>query len=514
MEKKELVVVGGGTAGWLTALYAKTIFPEHSVSVIESSKIGILGAGEASTPILVSVFDFLKIPTSDIIKKTKATIKNTAKFSNWAKDGSYFYHPFEYLDKNISEQYYPDSRNLFYELDTNKYHIYASLLEDEMSDYCLINKICDNNKVPFVKNQRVSENIIGHFDQVSNWSLNFDASLLANYLQEVAKERGIQHYDGIVNKINVDADDKIVSLTLDDNRDIPSHFVFDCTGFDRLVVGKFYKSTWKSYGEFLPTKKAIPFFLDTDNDLFPYIEARAMDYGWMWKTPLQHRYGCGYAFDSDQISEDDAKKEIDDILGFEVFSPKTFSFEPGVYESVWIKNAMAVGLSAGFVEPLEATAIMQTVFQLSRFFSDKNNIETNDIFTKNRFNAIYVKESEEILDYIYLHYVTDKENTKFWKNFTKHNKVPEFVQYVFDTIKRRPLSLSLDFYEQGRTTFMLDDYLYVLFGHKLITKDLCEKYLSTVTWSKLEDYSTIKNNQDIIVNMCVDHKEFLDYLKG
>ena len=134
------------------------------------------------------------------------------------------------------------------------------------------------------------------------------------------------------------------------------------------------------------SKKAIPFFLEMDKEIPPYTEAIAMDYGWMWKIPTQDRYGCGYVYDSNYISDDDAIKEIENYLGFEPQYPRkekgAFSFSAGCFEDIWIKNCLSVGLSAGFLEPLEATSIMQTIFALKRFMSDKQNLYTNDRIRK------------------------------------------------------------------------------------------------------------------------------------
>lgn len=509
--KNNLVIVGGGTAGWLTALYAKKIFPEENIILIESEKIGILGAGEASTPHIIDILDFLEIPTSEIVKNTGATIKSTAKFTNWSNiENDYFYHPFAYFVNDASEF------NGYFEtfvINTNLYHLFAYSKNKSMSDYCLINKLCDNNLVPFIKNEKENvRNNIFKYDQIGDWSLNFDASMLAKYLRSIAESRGVKRIEGTVQDASLSDNGNIEKIILSDDQVVEADFVFDCTGFARFFIGKKYGSKWISYKEYLPTNKALPFFLDLENDkqIPPYIEATAMDYGWMWKTPLQHRYGCGYVFDDSHISIDQAKVEVENRLGFEVDVPKIFSFEPGCYEEIWINNCVAIGLAAGFLEPLEATSLYQTIKTLKYFFANKNNILTNNESIKNKFNEIYREESFSIVEYIYWHYVTNKDNTVFWKDFTKNNKTPELISSILEITKERAPDFTDFFYKS--TMFNMDDFLYVLYGHKIMPKEVVDLYENDLKNFE-EKYKVLIENQNILTSLAVDHNTFLNHLK-
>jgi len=507
---KNIVVVGGGTSGWLTALYAKKIFPEKNISLIESNQIGILGAGEASVPLLIAMFDFLSIPTSEIIKNTGATIKNSAKFSNWSTEENYFYHPFKYFDDSISEQPENILKNIFSETETNKNHIIAKMKNEKMSEYCFINKVCDQNKTLFVKNKEESSiNPMLSFNQLGFWSLNFDAGKLAEYLSRIAILRGIKHYEGTVKKIVSDDNQYITGIYIDSDTLIEADFVFDCTGFKRLIIGDFYKSKWIDYSKYLTTNKAMPFFLEKESSPPPYIESIAMNYGWMWKTPLQHRYGCGYVFDSNMISEEDAKNEVEKFLGYEINVPKIFSFSPGCFEETWKNNCVAVGVSAGFVEPLEATSIMQTIISLMRIFSNKENFLFQNDFTRKTFNVLYEKESSEILDFIYMHFFTNKTNTEFWTNFVTKEEKPDFIEYVLETIKTRPLNQEMDFSSNGRTMFRMENYLYLIFGHNILSEETLNKYFKIINKEDIFLYEEMKNNQDLAAKKCFDHKKFL-----
>jgi len=162
-----------------------------------------------------------------------------------------------------------------------------------------------------------------------------------------------------------------------------------------------------------------------------HINAVAMKYGWMWQIPIQSRYGCGYVFDSSYITLEEAKKEVEEYFGFEVQPPRQglfFEFNPGSFKNVWIKNCIAVGLSSAFIEPLEATSILSSLQSLKRLPGNIEDLLKATEPDKNNFNAKFRSDQEEILNFIYLHYVTNRDDTEFWKNFTINNKMPDFTK--------------------------------------------------------------------------------------
>jgi len=506
----KIVVVGGGTAGWITALYAKKVFPNSSITLIESEKIGILGAGEGSVPEIVSLFDFLEIPFSDLVINCSSTIKNGIKFSNWQKNKSFF-HPFDSKCKASNDSNFSYDSKV--ESNTSFSHFYAAEKNQTFNDYVFMQKLSNSNKVPFIKNNKNSlENKILNFDQIGGWSFHFDAVVLANYLKNIGVLRGIKRVEGLVEKINANQDGHIETILVN-SKEICVDFIFDCTGFQRLIIGKFYKSKWKSYSHILPAKKAIPFFLPQEKEIPPYTESTAMNFGWEWKIPLQHRNGCGYVFDSDFLSDEEAKKEIEKRHNIDLEIKKIFSFSPGCYEEVWIKNCLAVGLSSNFLEPLEATSIWQSYRLLNRFFTVSNNIFSKDEKTKKHFNNYYIKETEEIVDFLYLHYVTKKKETNFWKDFTKNNTMPDFVSYILEVSKNRPISESLDFYNRLKI-FNFYSYYYILIGNNIISKNQLKKQFEKTNKNKIEEYTSIVSNQQFFVENSENHTNFLTILKN
>jgi tryptophan halogenase len=503
-----IVIVGGGTAGWLTAIYAKKMYPEKNIVLIESEEIGILGAGEGSTPHLLRFLSFLEISLNELISECKVSIKNGIKFSNWSSNNNDYMHPFASFCQASND--YNFSLNDYLESDTAFSHIISSQFDHKFNDYVFIQRLSYLNKVPFMQDFFINENV--YTSAFSNISIHFDANLLAQYLRRIGERRGIIRKEGIVKKILTDKNGYINYLKVDD-QNIAADFVFDCTGFKRLIIGNFYKSLWHSHKNNLPANSAIPFFLPKEEDLPPYTESIAMNYGWMWKIPLQHRYGCGYVFDKNSISEDDAKNEIDRMVGFEVDSPRSFSFDAGFYKNIWIKNCVAIGLASGFIEPLEATSIWQSIEALKTFFSSYGNIYNKNQKIIDNFNKKYEKETQEIVDFLYLHYTTNKKNTKFWKNFTKNNDMPEFVEYILSVAKERPIDKEIDFLSRSNL-FATPSLYYILIGNGLITQKNLIKQASLMKTNKNNEYSEIINNQQNMIKNFLNHRKFLKMIGG
>jgi hypothetical protein len=230
----------------------------------------------------------------------------------------------------------------------------------------------------------------------------------------------------------------------------------------------------------------------------------------MWKIPLQHRFGAGYIFDSRHIAPDKAKEEVDVLLGTEVNVIKTIKFDAGHYKRVWIKNCLAVGLSAGFLEPLEATSIFQVIQELRMFLTIPTNFTTTNNQIIDRFNAKYEKMSQNVVDFLYLHYLTDKTNTTFWKDFDKNNAMPESVKYFLEVIKERPFTYDFDFDGQ---TFATAQFIPVLLG----TNYLSKKQLANISLrSRINrdiQYRNIRVNQDLLIEHLLHHNEFIEFGK-
>lgn len=494
MNKKNIVIVGGGTAGWLSALFAQKRFPEENIVVVESTKIGILGAGEGTVPMLVQLFGQLGISLEDLVSNTKLTIKNGIKFTNWSKDGTSYMHGFNFWPHTIDELHKIEFKDK--EFPNTRTFAYANNIEDK--DFCFMTMVSDENRVPFEKTK-------DGMNQYGAYAFHWDAPLLAEFLKEKSLERGVSRIDARVTDAEV-VGQNVLSITLDDGSVIKTDFVVDATGFARYFIGGKLGGEWISYSESLPANAAQAFIIKVDNEkeLEPYTESIATNYGWMWKIPLQHRYGCGYVYDSRLVSNEEVRKEIVDKYG-DVKFMKEFSFDTGTFKDVWIGNCIAVGLAAGFVEPLEATSLQQTAAALDRAFNE--DVETlNPGEYRERINQKGFDDSECIKDFIYLHYMTNKTDNDFWINFTKNNKMPESVKGLYDLI----LNLSqIENREYKWTVWPEYSYYTIAYGNGIMD-DLRLKEFSSRTHNEFAD-KILDNNavKKTIAPRTMKHYDFL-----
>lgn len=390
----KFVIVGGGTAGWLTSIYLLTEYNNAQITLIESSNIGILGAGEGSTPLMRKLFKKCNIDEKEFLEQTKSTYKLGIDFENW------------------------NTSNI-------------------------------NYKHPFINNSK---------------AFHFDARLIADYFKKIAIERGVTHIDSIVKSFETSDSGNITKIILDDDTSIDSDFIFDCSGFHRLIIGKLYKSNWISYSDYLKVNTAVPFFLDRDDsNMFLDTNAIAMDYGWMWQIPLQHRWGCGYVFDGNKITEVEAKKEIELKLNRSISSPKTLQFSAGYFEKVWINNCISIGLSAGFLEPLEAVSIHITIMELNLI--KKHLFTDNDV---NVFNEKFSQIMDEHFLFIYYHYLCNKSNTDFWEEYNLNNSPKELLKFI-----NSDLNISFNTDEEYGERFKHTDVIqYTHYDWKLINNGI------------------------------------------
>jgi len=460
--KINFVIVGGGTAGWITALKLRKQFPENDITVIESSEIGILGAGEGTTPHFVDFLKKVDIDLFDFIKATKATLKTGIKFNNWNGDGSHYFHPFD--DKNFNFQ--------------KVSHIVGMMEIGEgknLNEICLSAVCSEKNSVPInlVDNE-------WNFD--SFFALHFDARLTAEYLKSIARSRNVNLIDCKVKGTTLDTKGNISSIVLENGAAVECNFVFDCTGFRRMIIGDIFKTRWLDYQESLPVDRALPFFIQNNSNVIPpYTEAIAMKYGWVWKIPVQGRFGCGYVFDSDYASDEEIAAEIRDMFG-DVEIPRFFSFKAGYYEDVWVNNCIAIGLSSGFIEPLEATSIWVSIRSLD-FLIDTCLPGVFDI-VDNEYKKIYNEAvrniNSEIKDFLQLHYLTSRNDSAFWREYRTKNKISNKLNY-------KSSCSVFDYITQSKISFPSFDPYYVNAGVKFFNKDVFKKHVDL--FLKIPEYS-------------------------
>ena len=520
MKKKYIfTIIGSGTSGWLTALYLQKYYPHCVIRVISSSDIGILGAGEGTTTNVLALLTRLGISETEFFKHTNATIKEAIKFTNWNGDGKSYHHIF-----NNKEWFNPTYFNSV----TNTQ--LPPIILDEIANGDNLDNILidvDLHKSNYIKKtlslnpHNKVEDPITHFDSIGANAIHFDASLMANFLKKVAIRRGAEYVDDEVVDFSLNKNEYIEYIHTKNGKEYPTNFVFDCSGFKKLVIGGLYKSKWISYKDHLPMKRAIGFSMDfeDENEIPPYTESIAMDFGWVWKIPLQTGFRCGYVFDSDYITEDEAKQEVIKTFGSELTFGKSFEFEAGYYEESWKNNCIAIGLSAGFIEPLEATSIMVQASSLDNFFDNLTGINPDKGYYRDRYNKIINSVNNENLEFIYLHYLSKRTSSKFWTEFRDKNTPPPFIVKLLDECKVTMPDYTF-FFENNKNywTYNLLSWYSILAGLELFDRSKAAELIESMLMSTYRDEILIfinKYKANIKLNAIgsfIKHNEFIKYM--
>jgi tryptophan halogenase len=497
---KNLTIVGGGTAGWITALYLNKILDsDTSITLIESDEIGIVGVGEGSTPSLVTMLSILNIDINEFILKTNSTHKLGIMFENWNGDDKNYFHSFGTLHKDFD--YLINNRIV----DTNTAYAHIGMLiknGGRFEDIDISYQLAKNNYSPILKEK------INDVDTSLNYSFHFDAQLVSKYFKSIGINRGIRLVSDTVTSFNQSPNGNIESINLSKGNLIETDFVFDCTGFNRLIIGNLYKSNWKSYTNQLKVNKAITFQIPQSDDITPYTRSIAMKYGWMWQIPLQNRIGCGYNFDGKYTSVDEAKKEVEEFLGYVPTFGKELDYNAGVYERVWINNCIAVGLSSGFTEPIEATSIFNSISQL--WCITKGILYNYDNNTVDSYNSTVSEMNDFVLEFLYFHYITKRSDTIFWSEYKNNTIIPKSLELFF---KESEYELP-SFKKFEKHPFGLHSWLSVAIGLGYYNKDLFVAKYNEYDKTKINSKdSFIKSSiNDVLLNSYYEN-EYLNKIK-
>lgn len=475
--KKKIVIVGGGAAGWLSALYIKNLLrADVDVTLVESEDIGILGAGEGSVPYLINFLQKLDINIHEFIAHSKGTNKIGVSFENWNANGKKYIHDFFSTDLA-----FPSSDEYFvgYMLKQGKN------LNDEVASKVL----AYSDKSPL--------NDL-HMPTVA-FSAHFDAKLAADFFKGKALSRGIKRIEGVVTDFNIDNNGNVKGVNLQSGETISKiDFVFDCSGFARLLIGKQFNSEWVSYKDRLKVNSALTFQLPTqENKISPYTKAIAMKCGWMWQIPLQERIGCGYVFDSTLIDTDAAKDEVRQFIGSDVKFNKVIPFEPGVYKSLWINNCIAIGLSTGFVEPLEATSLLMACYSLDLL--NKKHFDRLDQKLIKQYNENIFEVNSDICDFLQFHYFTNKNEGPFWNaEYLRNNQSNDLatnVEMLSKDFQTKPKPKSIFSKHSWRLigcgNEFLDEKRFIEMYEERADKELISEYYE---WYSDKVKKTIKNS--------------------
>ncbi len=401
---RKVVIVGGGTAGWMTAA-ALARFLEHqpaAIELVESEAIGTVGVGEATIPPIRNFNAVLGIDEIDFIKATQATFKLGIAFEDWRVPGSRWFHGFGDYGPNIDGvSPHHHWRRLRAAGDPTSHEAYS--LTTQMA---ALNRF----RPPVPDPRSVYSNYA--------YAFQFDAGLYARYLRGYAEARGVTRTEGKIAKVDLrGADGFVEAVVLEDGRRIEGDLFIDCSGFRGLLIEEALGTGYEDWSHWLPVNRALAVPCARVGELTPYTTASADAAGWRWRIPLQHRTGNGYVFCDAFISEDEAAATLVSKLDGEALdTPRPLRFVTGRRRKIWNRNVVAVGLSSGFIEPLESTSIhliQNAIGRLIEYFPDRDF----DPKRSERFNTLSAAEIEHIRDFIVLHYVTaQRDDTPFWRH--------------------------------------------------------------------------------------------------
>ena len=472
---RSVVIVGGGTSGWMSAAALARMI-EHagvSVTLIESEEIGTVGVGEATIPSIRTFNGILGLDEDDFLRNTQGTFKLGIEFVDWYCRGSRYLHPFGTYGRDVQAIKF--------------HHLWLKLRQlgepglGKLDDYNLCAVAAAHER--FTRPSGGPDSVLASL----KYAFHFDAGLYASYLRRYAEALGVTRIEGQVVHVNLRSDDGFISgVTLKDGRRVEGDLFLDCSGFRGLLIGKTLEVGFEDWSHWLPCDRAVAIPCERVAPLLPYTRSTADVAGWRWRIPLQHRTGNGYVYCSEFLSDDEAAARLMSQLdGATRATPRFLSFKAGSRRTFWVKNCVAIGLAAGFIEPLESTSIHLVQSGISRLMA---------LFPSRAFapagirlyNQDIAAQYERVRDFIILHYkATEREDTPFWRR-CRDMSIPESLREKVELFR-----------DSGRA---LPDAQDVFTDHSWITVMLGQG-ITPVSYDPLADSLPLPNVRGFLVHV-------------
>lgn len=431
----KILIVGGGSAGWMTAALLSRLFQGlYQVTLIESEEIGAIGVGEATIPAIKKFNELLGLDENEFLRRTNGSFKLGIQFNDWLHKGSSYIHGFGVIGQNLEW------------LRCHHYWLKQSSKgrASDFANFSINTSAALKNK--FMRSAPdMPDSPLAHIAH----AFHFDASLYAKFLRGYAEDRGVRRREGKIARVNLRSEDGFVeSVTMEDGETIAADFFVDCSGLRGLVIEQAMKTGYEDWTHWLPCDRAIAIPCERSDNFTPYTKSSARPAGWQWRIPLQHRTGNGHVYSSKYMESDEAERILlANLDGAPMAKPLHIKFTTGKRKKIWNRNCVAIGLASGFLEPLESTSlhlIQSAVIRMVRLLPDASF----DQATIDEFNRQTDFEYERIRDFIILHYkATKRDDTEFWR-YCRNMEIPA-------TLRRK-----IDLFSANGRVFREDDELF------------------------------------------------------
>ena len=502
--RKKVVIVGGGTAGWLTAAYLAKILSHNlhqglQITLIESPDIGIVGVGEGTFPSIRKTFSRIELDEDSLVREASATFKQGIRFVNWrgVPDQSgedYYFHPFQVSAQNS-------------QFDLLPYWLLGVAGNASWESVCTIQqRLVDNRRAPKLITQA------GH-DGPLGYAYHFDAVELARLLRRKAIGFGVTHIEDTVDQVILGETGYIESLSTKAHGDLTADLYVDCTGFKAQLIGKAMGVPFKSVRSQLFTNRAVAMQAPYDQAGGP-IESQtlstAQTNGWTWDIGLRDRRGVGYVYSTDHTTDEQTEQVLRAYVGdaAKASDVRFLDFEPGYRETQWKHNCVSIGLSSGFIEPLEATGIGFAEIAsliLSNLFPWDNNYDV----CAAQFNSIMTRRYEHVVDFIKLHYcLTQRTDTDFWRDNVRSETLSDRLKDRLERWRYRPPSF-LDM-DPNHDIFTEANWQYVLYGMGYKTDLEAQRGLYRYFDEAKAQFAEIRRQGDYAMSVLPTHRDLIE----
>jgi tryptophan halogenase len=496
---KDIVIVGGGTAGWMTAAALSTVLNgRYNIRLVESDEIGIVGVGEATIPMIQRFNRVVGIDENEFMRETMGSFKLGIEFVNWGRLGERYMHGFGRLGQDLAtvrfEQYWQKMR--------------LAGKAAPLEEYSITRMAAKANR--FMPPRRdVPNSPLGDI----TYAYHFDASLYAKYLRKLSEARGVTRIEGKITRVTRREPDGFVdAVELENGARVEGELFIDCSGFRGLLIEQALETGYEDWTHWLPADRALAVPCESAPGLTPYTRATAHQSGWQWRIPLQHRTGNGHVYCSRFISDDEAAATLlANLDGKALAEPRLIKFQTGMRKLAWNRNVVAVGLSSGFLEPLESTSIhliQSTIQRLIDFFPDRgwSQVDRDEFNRQTRFDY------ERVRDFIILHYhLNQRTDSAYWQECA-NMAIPDTLRQKMDMYRSHGRVVRVDnelFSEVGWVQVFEGQNMPVEGYHPLVDtqseEDIAE-YLDSVRGVIAKCVGVMPSHDEYIAKNCAARK--------